>query len=79
MEYTFVVSLRGEGVWHNCQLHFGISDTNEETLEKVRQKIAKDCNLEVYEFSCNVFGIYEAWTSREDVRVYIECIKIETL
>ena len=75
MKYTFVVCLRGEGVWHNCQLYFAINDTNEETLEKVRQKIARDCNLEVYEFSYK-FNTYVANTSRDDVQVYIEEISV---
>lgn len=75
MNYIFVVTLRGKGVWHNCQLQFGINDTNDETLEKVRQKIEKETNLKVYEFD-HKFGSIEAWTSNDDVKVFIEGINV---
>lgn len=69
----FVVTLRGEGVWHGCQLYFAIKDTTDETLDAVRNEIAKSCNVEVYDFELNYGAcMLEAKTSLRDVVACIE-------
>lgn len=73
----FTVSLRGERVWHECQVQFAIEDTTEETLNAVRNKLEKSCNIKVYDFVVNpMYGTIEASTSRKGVAVYIEKIQL---
>ena len=73
----FTVSLRGEGVWHECQIHYAIKDTTKETLSTVRDMLEKSCNIKVYDFIVNpMYGTIEAATSRKDVVVYIEEIQV---
>lgn len=75
--HILVVTLRGEGVWHNCQIQFAIKDTTDATLEKVSKKLAAETNLKIYDFKYNDrFGTVEAATSNKDVRVYIEDVEI---
>lgn len=77
MDSIFVVTLRGKGVWHDCQVQFAIKDTTDETLEIVRQKLAKSNSIEVYEFfRSSRFGTIEAGTSRNDVTVYVEEVAV---
>lgn len=68
---TFIVTLRGEHVFHECSLFCQIQDLSKETLEKVKIKIKERCNLEVYDFS-RQFGLLTAWTDDSKVKVFIE-------
>ena len=68
---TFIVTLRGEHVFHECSLFCQIQDISKETLEKVKIKIKERYNLEVYDFS-RQFGLLNAWTNDSKVKVFIE-------
>lgn len=68
---TFIVTLRGEHVFHECSLFCQIQDLSKETLEKVKIKIKERHNLEVYDFS-RQFGLLSAWTNNQKVKVFIE-------
>lgn len=68
---TFIVTLRGEHVFHECSLFCQIQDLSKETLEKVKIKIKERYNLEVYDFS-KQFEIFNAWTNDSKVKVFIE-------
>lgn len=68
---TFIVTLRGEHVFHECSLFCQIQDLSKETLEKVKIKIKERYNLEVYDFS-RQFGLLSAWTDNPKVKVFIE-------
>jgi len=68
---TFIVTLRGTHVFHECSLEFTIPNTSEETLANVRAVISKKYNLEVYDFA-RQHGVLAAWTSDPDVKVFIE-------
>ena len=71
MNTMFVVTIRGEAVFHECSLLCYLTDTADETLDAVRSYIASRCNLEVYDFSIKN-GVLCAWTSNNDVKVFIE-------
>lgn len=67
----FVVSMQGDGVWHDF-INVGIiDDTSEETLTRVRAYLGKRFGIKIEDF-----GIYRgrivAKTSREDIEVLVE-------
>ena len=70
----FVISIQGEHVWHNCQMECIISDTTDETLEKVRKHLSKKYNLEIGEFKIHN-GLMKAYTSDKDVEVFLDEVK----
>lgn len=69
--HVFVVTLRGENVFHECSLFCFIRDIQEEVLEKISIEIEKEHNLKVYDFS-KKFDIFYAETSDPKVKVFIE-------
>ena len=71
MNTMFVVTIRGEAVFHECSLLCYITDTTDATLDAVRSYVASRCNLGVYDFSM-IHGVLCAWTSNKDVKVFIE-------
>lgn len=76
METIYIVTIRGEHVWNDCALKFAVKEINDTTLENIRVKVAKQCNLEVGEFISHANVWWNAMTSDEDVDVYIEPIEI---
>lgn len=75
MNRLFVVTLRGTHVFHECSLQFAVSNTGDETLNKIKDIIAKQCNLEVYDFT-RQYGVLVAWTNDTNVKVFIEEIEL---
>lgn len=71
MNTIFVVTIRGQAVFHECSLLCYITDTTDTTLNTVKSYVASHCNLEVYDFSMK-HGALCAWTSNKDVKVFIE-------
>lgn len=67
----FVATLRGRGVWHDCVLFRTISNTEESTLDALSKEISSQYRVDVSDFHIN-HGVLEAYTSREDVKVFIE-------
>lgn len=70
----FVISMQGEKVWHNCCMECIISDTTDETLERVREYLSKKYNLEVEEFT-NYNGWMKAYTSNKGIEVFLEEVR----
>ena len=66
-----IVTLRGEHVFHECSLFCTIDDTTNETLNKIKEAIKSKYGLEVYDFTIK-FGILNAWTSNDGIKVFIE-------
>ena len=67
----FVVTIRGQAVFHECSLLRYITDTTDATLDAVRSYVASRCNLGVYNFRMQ-HGVLCALTSNKDVKVFIE-------
>lgn len=69
----FVVTLRGEHVFQECQIIGYVSDKSDESIEKIKYVVKQNYKLNVSDFTTR-FGVLYAITDNPKVKVFIESV-----